>query len=155
MIYLWDMFTSGYVWLLTICRASLSMDNSSTLEQIRRHVYTLAGDIGERNVFHPSALQAAADYIGTEWRRQGYEVIPQPYQAKGVECMNLEVSRSGTVQPEEIILLGAHYDSVRGSPGADDNGSGVAALLELSLQVGHFPGVQQRVDDFPVGGVPA
>ncbi len=108
------------------------MDNSSTLEQLRRHVHTLAGDIGERNVFRPSALRAAADYIGTEWHHQGYEVTPQPYQAKGVDCMNLEVSRSGTVQPEEIILIGAHYDTVRGSPGADDNGSGVAALLELS-----------------------
>jgi Zn-dependent M28 family amino/carboxypeptidase len=108
------------------------MDNSSTLEQLRRHIHTLASDIGERNVFRPSALQAAADYIGTEWRRQGYEVIPQLYQAKGMECMNLEVSCPGTVQPEEIILIGAHYDSVRGSPGADDNGSGVAALLELS-----------------------
>ena len=108
------------------------MDTSTIEENLRHHVKALASDIGERNVFHPSALWAAADYIGSEWRRQGYEVTPQPYKAKGVECMNLEVSRIGRVQPEEIILIGAHYDSVWGSPGADDNGSGVAALLELS-----------------------
>ena len=67
------------------------MNISTIEEQLRRHVHTLAGDIGERNVFRPSALQAAADYIGTEWRHQGYEVITQSYEAKGVECMNLEV----------------------------------------------------------------
>ncbi|MFO1431009.1 MAG: M28 family peptidase [Candidatus Competibacteraceae bacterium] len=108
------------------------MDTATIEENLRRHVQTLAGDIGERNVFRPSALRAAADYIGSQWRRQGYEVRPQPYEAKGVECMNLEVSRVGRVQREDIILIGAHYDSVLGSPGADDNGSGVAALLELS-----------------------
>lgn len=67
------------------------MDTVTIEEQLRHHVQMLAGDIGERNVFHPSALQAAADYIGSEWHRQGYEVTPQPYEAKGVECMNLEV----------------------------------------------------------------
>ena len=50
----------------------------------------------------------------------------------GVRSANLEITRRGSRHPEEIILLGAHYDSVRGSPGANDNGSGVAALLELS-----------------------
>ena len=96
------------------------------------HVQTLAGEIGERNVFLPAALQAAADYIESEWRRQGYEVERQWYETYGVDCANLEVTRTGTVAPKEILLIGAHYDSVKGSPGANDNGTGVAALLELS-----------------------
>jgi Zn-dependent M28 family amino/carboxypeptidase len=50
----------------------------------------------------------------------------------GLSCENLEVSRVGNDRAREIILIGAHYDSVRGSPGANDNASGVAALLELS-----------------------
>lgn len=90
--------------------------------------------IGERNVFHPQALQAAEDYIRGCWQQQGYQVTPQDYVAMGVRSANLEITRRGSRHPDEIILLGAHYDSVRGSPGANDNGSGVAALLELSRQ---------------------
>ncbi len=105
---------------------------SSTLKKITTHVHTLAGDIGERNVFHPRALAAAASYIQEEWEQQGYEVKPQHYRAKGIDCVNLEVTRAGSDSSEPMILIGAHYDSVKGSPGANDNGSGVAALLELS-----------------------
>ena len=111
--------------------------NESNVQQVSRglleaHVRELAETIGERNVFHPQAVAAAAGYIERAWQQQGYEVARQNYQARGVECANLEVSRQGTDRPEEILLIGAHYDSVAGSPGADDNASGVAALLELS-----------------------
>ena len=51
---------------------------------------------------------------------------------EGVRSANIEVNKTGTTKPDEIILIGAHYDSVTGSPGANDNGSGVAALLEMS-----------------------
>ena len=101
-------------------------------ERLEAHVEMLAGTIGERNVFQPAALQAAADYIQDTFQRQGYEVVLQSYETRGVESVNLEVTRQGSRRPGEILLLGAHYDSVRGSPGADDNASGVAALLELS-----------------------
>ncbi len=101
-------------------------------ERLRDHVQALAGEIGERNVFHPEALQAAADYIRRQWSAQDYPVSTQAYEVEGVPCENLEVNRGGRGRPGEIILIGAHYDSVRGSPGANDNASGVAALLELS-----------------------
>lgn len=101
-------------------------------DALARHVQTLAGEIGERNVFRPEALAAAADYITAQWQAQGYQVVPQVYKARGVASANLEVTRRGVVRPEEIILVGAHYDSVAGSPGANDNASGVAALLEIS-----------------------
>lgn len=99
---------------------------------LRRHVQALAGDIGERNVFRPVALQAARDFIEQEWRAQGYPVRPQIYESHGLSCANLEVTRGGTRMPEEVLLVGAHYDSVIGSPGANDNASGIAALLEIS-----------------------
>ena len=101
-------------------------------EELRRHVYTLAGDIGERNVYRPRALQAASDYIESEWTAQGYTVERQVYQVGDVLCANLEVNVPGRSRPTDIILLGAHYDSVRGGPGANDNGSGVAALMAIS-----------------------
>ena len=108
------------------------MANEITAEQLHRHVQHLAGAIGERNVYRPQALHAAEDYIRATWRDQGYEVIPQEYVVEGVRSANLEITRRGALRPAEIILIGAHYDSVQGSPGANDNGSGVAALLELS-----------------------
>ena len=99
--------------------------------RLRAHVTTLAGDIGERNVFLPERLHAAADYIRDEWQIQGHRVSPQAYVTHGVDCRNLEVTLSGTTKPAEIVVVGAHYDSVQGSPGANDNASGVAALLEI------------------------
>jgi Zn-dependent M28 family amino/carboxypeptidase len=98
---------------------------------LERHVKVLAGDIGERNVFRPDALHAAAAYIVQQWNRRGCAVTRQDYQVRGVACANIEVALAGCAQADEIIVLGAHYDTVRNSPGADDNASGVAALLEI------------------------
>ncbi len=101
-------------------------------DRLRNHVFHLAQKIGQRSIFHPHALNDAAAYIRHEWIAQGYEVKSQYYHAKGVKCENLEISRTGKTKPQEIILVGAHYDTVEGSPGANDNASGIAALLELS-----------------------
>jgi Zn-dependent M28 family amino/carboxypeptidase len=100
--------------------------------ELERHVHRLAGEIGERNVLLPRALAAAAAYIETTWNEQGYRVRRQSYEVIGTPCANLEVERPGSDPDGGILLLGAHYDTVQGSPGANDNGSGVAALLELS-----------------------
>lgn len=95
------------------------------------HVQRLAGEIGERNIFRPAALEAAAAYIETVWSGQGYSVSRQTYTARGVASANLEVTRHCGRSAAPVLLLGAHYDSVRGSPGANDNATGVAALLEI------------------------
>ena len=104
----------------------------TTASRLRAHVETLAVAIGERNVLQPEALHAAAEYIEQQLHAQGYGVARQVYRAKGVESANLEATRSGSKWSNEVILIGAHYDSVVGSPGANDNASGVAALLEIS-----------------------
>lgn len=108
------------------------MQEEITAEQLRSHVTRLAGEIGERNVFHPQALHAAEHYIRQVWQDQGYDVTAQEYQVRSVRSANLEISCQGHTRPQEILLIGAHYDSVLGSPGANDNASGVAALLELA-----------------------
>jgi Zn-dependent M28 family amino/carboxypeptidase len=95
-------------------------------------VQTLAADIGERNLFRLPALRRAADFVAGEWKAQGYRVAPHIYDVGGLPTANLEIALRGRVRPHEIVLVGAHYDSVLGSPGADDNASGVAALLEMS-----------------------
>ncbi|MBI2312273.1 MAG: M28 family peptidase [Betaproteobacteria bacterium] len=103
-----------------------------TAAAVERHVRKLAGEIGERNVFRPEALAAAADYVEGEFSSQGHEVAVQEYEARDVPSRNFEVTIAGAAQTTEIILIGAHYDSVLGSPGADDNASAVAALIEIA-----------------------
>ncbi|RMD70357.1 MAG: M28 family peptidase, partial [Gammaproteobacteria bacterium] len=115
--------------------------------EVERHVKALAGDIGERHVARPEALQAAASYIEGEWAAQGYRVRRQIYRADGIPCANLEVTLEG--RSPGILLAGAHYDTVAGSPGADDNASGVAALLAISrLLAGKSPGRTLRLVAF-------
>lgn len=104
---------------------------STLAARLRRHVERLAGEIGERSVRRPGTLDAAADYIRGEWTGQGHAVVEQRYRTHGIDCRNLEITLPGRGRAREIVLTGAHYDSVAGSPGADDNASGVAALLEL------------------------
>jgi Zn-dependent M28 family amino/carboxypeptidase len=100
--------------------------------RLRRHVERLAGEIGERHVLRPAALHAAERYVGESLRALGYEVTRQNYEAQGVDSANLEVVVPGGDRATEIVLAGAHYDTVPGSPGADDNASGVAAIVELA-----------------------
>jgi hypothetical protein len=109
--------------------------NDEMQTALRTHVQRLAGDIGERNMFHPQALSRAAAYIEQTWQIQGYSVERQEYQTRGETIANLAVSRAGTDPLAGIIVVGAHYDSVVGSPGANDNGTGVAALLEIARQL--------------------
>jgi Peptidase family M28 len=110
----------------------LSSEEQVLTWRLQKHVEQLAGEIGERNVFCPTALQAAASYIEREWEQQGYAVRRLAYDVSGVRCLNLEIARCGSARRREILLIGAHYDTVTGCPGANDNASGVAALLELS-----------------------
>lgn len=116
-------------------RPNTEMEPRSLTDRLETHVRTLAERVGERNIYHPRALSQAAAYIEETWRAMGYEVVLQTYEAGGVPCSNLEVTRRGDRYPDEILLLGAHYDSVLGSPGANDNGSGVSAMLEIARQL--------------------
>jgi len=108
-------------------------DAQRTLEQeLHSHVQTLAGQIGERNLFRHDRLVMAADYIRTTLAGAGYEVRRQPYEVGGKICENIEAEMRGREKPDDIVIIGAHYDSVQGSPGANDNASGVAATLALA-----------------------
>jgi Zn-dependent M28 family amino/carboxypeptidase len=111
---------------------SLTEEQRALRDSLRRDVQKLAGDIGERNVFQPAGLRAAVAYLEEEFTRAGGKVLRQSYQVHGEPCHNLEVEIPGTVGREEIVVVGAHYDSVNGCVGANDNGSGVAAVLALA-----------------------
>jgi Zn-dependent M28 family amino/carboxypeptidase len=100
--------------------------------RLRRHVEALAGEIGARHVGRPAALHAAEAFVSGELASLGYEVARQTYPAQGVDSSNLEVTVPGRARAAEIVLVGAHYDTVPGTPGADDNASGVAGLIEIA-----------------------
>jgi len=110
----------------------LSEQEKGISSNLRRHVFILAGEIGERNIWLPQRLNAAAAYIEKIWQEQNYTVLRQEYEARGVESANLIIEIPGISMPDQIVLVGAHYDTVLGSPGANDNGSGVASLLEIT-----------------------
>lgn len=139
-------------------------DTTTTETELRRHVTKLAGDIGERNHYQQDAYDRAADYIAAQFAAAGYEVNRQSYtiptnddfaSAVGKTAVNIEVRKPGTDPEAPWIVLGAHYDTrvgmekwnvhgpviegKTGTPGANDNASGVAALLCLARRLKDVP----------------
>jgi hypothetical protein len=110
----------------------LSAGEQEVCLNLEQHISVLAGKIGERNIWKYDNLKAAAAYIEKTMAELGYGVGKQEYTVMGERVGNLEWELTGERHPEEIILVGAHYDSVLGSPGANDNASGVAAVIEIA-----------------------
>ena len=103
---------------------------SAVEQRLRKHVWMLAEEIGERNDDNTSSLEKSADYIETSFRESGLAPQIQAYGDRDYRNIIAEIKGEG---PDDgIILVGAHYDTVWLSPGADDNASGVAVMLELA-----------------------
>lgn len=113
-------------------RPQLNDADRAAAARMKSDVETLAVTIGERNVTRPGSLDRAAEFLVRSLTAAGGQVRLQRYTAAGVASANVEVEIPGSTKAKEIIVIGAHYDTVPGSPGADDNGSGVAAVLELA-----------------------
>ncbi len=92
----------------------------------------LATRIGERHVGRYDSLNATAAYIEQKLRSAGFAVAEQPFEASDKQVKNIIAEKKGRDPKLPILIVGAHYDSVPGTPGANDNASGVAALLELA-----------------------
>jgi Zn-dependent M28 family amino/carboxypeptidase len=110
----------------------LTAEESELAAGLRRHVQRIAGEIGDRNVWRYDELNAAADHISATLRDLGYEVTEQPFESAGKTVRNLAVEQRGAAAADEILVVGAHYDSVHGCPAANDNGTGVAGVLEMA-----------------------
>ncbi len=100
--------------------------------QLRADVDRLVMTIGQRNLAHPTRLKQAAEYVTQRLADLGCRVTTQSYDVGEHRCHNLVVEAIGRDDPNQIVVIGAHYDSVHGSRGADDNASGVAVLLTLA-----------------------
>jgi Zn-dependent M28 family amino/carboxypeptidase len=99
----------------------------------------LAGTIGERNLWSYGALERAAQYVSTELAASGYAPVRQTYELAKLPLSNVEAVLEGTARAAEIVVVGAHYDTVVGCPGANDNATGVAAMLELAQRFSGRP----------------
>lgn len=116
---------------------------SLTLEQ---HVRTLSEDITNRNWKNPEQLDKAADYIRKQWESIGLTVEEQPFEVKGRIYKNLIVRFPSTqASNKDKIIVGAHYDVAHDFPGADDNASGTAGLIELAKLLKNRP-LSQDID---------
>src|SRR2546425_817514 len=110
----------------------LTAEEAAIRRDLEAHVRALAGTIGERHYARPQALARAVAYLQDALARLGYEVSVQPFAAGGQTFHNLEVVIPGGNRADEIVVVGGHYDTAEGSPGADDNGSGSAAVVVLA-----------------------
>lgn len=110
----------------------LQAEEVALQKSLQQDVQKLAVEIGIRNSGQYQQLNAAKSFLETALTQAGYSVKQQEYKIQGKLYYNLEVERLGTKKPQEIIVVGGHYDSIFASLGANDNGSGAAATLELA-----------------------
>jgi len=108
--------------------APLTAEERTSRELLQKHVSAIAST--EHNTRTPERLEAAARAIESELKSLGYEVRTQAFDSGAAKVRNLEATISGS--NSGAFVIGAHYDSAPGAPGANDNGSGSAALLELA-----------------------
>jgi Zn-dependent M28 family amino/carboxypeptidase len=111
---------------------ALTADESEIRTNLQKHVSMLAGEIGPRNTIQFNALVKASQYIEDSLKAMGYTVSSQDYSVDERNVRNLIAEIHGAARASEIVVVGAHYDTVMDSPGADDNASGVAGLLEIA-----------------------
>lgn len=110
----------------------MNFDEPPTRDMLAAHVEHLAGRIGPRILAKPESIEATIGYLREQWEKMGYQVREEAYQSSDGPAKNLLVEIPGTQPNSDVIVLGAHYDTVAHSPGADDNASAVAVLLETS-----------------------
>ena len=115
----------------------LTAEQTLLRDRLSDHVQHLAETIGERNVYRRGSLERAARYIEDQFAANGYDPSSQHYDAAGTRVRNIESAHNAT--SGDTLVVGAHYDSVPGCPGANDNASGVAAMLELSRLLTDHP----------------
>jgi len=123
---------------------------------LRQVVTVLAQDIGVRSYRHADKLHDAARYISGQFSSFGYQVARQPLYFFENTYYNIIAERTGSGKSKTILVIGAHYDTVRTTSGADDNASGIAGLLALARTLATTQGLRTvRFVAFPLEEPPA
>jgi len=110
----------------------------SDINQLYEHVEHLSVRIGSRSVFEYDKIEAAKHYVVSFLEDMGYAPVLQNYTYKDKVYSNIIALREGVQRSDETVVIGAHYDTVYGTPGADDNASAVAVLLEMCRALKDF-----------------
>jgi Zn-dependent M28 family amino/carboxypeptidase len=105
---------------------------------LTRHVDRLASLIGPRHLGRPQSFAAAAGLVERELADAGYDVARQTYAVGNHEVANIVAEIPGGRRKDEIVVIGAHYDTVETTPGADDNASAVAVMIEVARRMRHL-----------------
>lgn len=108
----------------------LTPEERDLAARLRRHVEVIAA--AEHNVEHYNELEKAARYIEGVLESCGYPVTRQVFRSRGKDVRNIDVVLEAPKKDIDVIVVGAHYDSAQGTPGANDNATGTAAVLELA-----------------------
>ena len=132
----------GFVWIWRMTQMPLksykgplqplSDEESQLATRLSAHVTYLSETVGERSLSRPGSLQATTDYLRDTLKQAGYAATERTYSIEGHAVSNIEVSLVGSHDSSGPVIVGAHYDSVAGTVGADDNATGVAGVLELA-----------------------
>lgn len=110
----------------------LTSEEALLKTELMQNINFIADEIGEHNYIFYDNLVTAENFLEQSLSEIGYPVKRQTYEVYEKKFSNLEVEIKGSQNPDEIVIVGAHYDSVVGSPGANDNGTGTAAVLALA-----------------------
>jgi hypothetical protein len=111
----------------------LTAQETALAQRLRQHVEAIASR--PHNIAHYAELEAAAAYIEGALAGIGYGVVAQVFEADGRSVRNIEATvepAGGTAAAAKSLVIGAHYDSAGSAPGANDNGTGTAAVIELA-----------------------
>lgn len=128
-------------WYMVKCEGSwngvpLERQRIADLNHIRQElesdIYFMSVTLGPRNAFSYERLRQCAAWIKKRWESQGYAVKSHTFSIQGQDYENLEIEIKGRKSPTEIVIVSAQYDTLPDSPGANNNASGVAVLLQLS-----------------------
>lgn len=109
-----------------------AIDLHDTVRRLVDHLRTLTVTIGERSLFSPAKLLDTAEYIESVHRQSGLRVKSEPYSCMDFTARNVIAFSEPSGTPSSRYLVGAHYDCILGTVGADDNASAVAVQLEVA-----------------------
>ena len=118
-------------WRIFTSRGDAGPKDAKLPDRLVRHVLKISAEIGDRDIYYYEGLKKCAEYIKQELDSFGYPLEIQQYEIEGKQVENIIAVKRGSKFPEAVVIVGAHYDSCF-NPGADDNASGVAGLLELA-----------------------
>lgn len=117
----------------------MTEEEADIAQRLRDECTMLAHQIGQRSTIKHSAADQAREYIGQRLTRSALRPVETMFSSRGEQAVNIEAVSEGTSAKDEVLVVGAHYDTSSYTPGANDNASGVAMLLQIARLVDMKP----------------